>query len=66
MAVLDGERDIVDHRDSAISLGQAPQFNRRHANPPLIAPLAAALVIQRLLYQHRRRWSLAVLWFMTL
>jgi hypothetical protein len=66
MAVLDGERDIVDHRDSAISLGQAAQFNRRHANPPLIAPPAAALVIQRLLYQHRRRWSLAVLWFMTL
>ena len=33
-AVLDGERHVVDHRNLSITLGQAPQFNRRHAHPP--------------------------------
>ena len=36
LAVLDGQRYVVHHRDVAIALGQATQFNRRHANPPLI------------------------------
>ena len=31
MAVLDGKRYIVNHRDIAISLCQAPQLDRRHA-----------------------------------
>jgi hypothetical protein len=35
MAVLDGERDIVHHRDIAVSLGQAAQLDGRHTNPPL-------------------------------
>jgi len=33
-AVLDGERHVVDHRNLSITLGQAPQFNRRHTHPP--------------------------------
>ena len=33
-AVLDGERHVVDDRNLSITLGQAPQFNRRHARPP--------------------------------
>jgi hypothetical protein len=44
MAVLDGERYIVDHRDIAISLAQASQLNRRHARfLPSIPPLAAVV-----------------------
>src|ERR1019366_1323085 len=35
VAVRDMQRHIVDHRDGAVSLGQTPQLNRRHAHPPL-------------------------------
>jgi hypothetical protein len=34
VAVLDMQRHIIDHRDIAVSLGQAPQLNRRHAHSP--------------------------------
>ena len=34
LAVLDGERYVVDHRGVAIALGQAPQLDRRHAILP--------------------------------
>ena len=40
MTVLDRERYVVDHRGRAISLGQIPQFDRRHALPSLTSPLA--------------------------
>src|SRR5262245_61124612 len=57
MTMLDGERYVVDHRDIAISLGQVPQLDRRHALPPLKPPLGAAVSFA-LLYQHRRPFSL--------
>jgi hypothetical protein len=34
MAVLDGERYVVDYRDGAISFGQVSQLDGRHALPP--------------------------------
>jgi hypothetical protein len=32
--MLDGERHVVDDRKLSVALGQASQFNRRHARPP--------------------------------
>ncbi len=36
--VLDAQRHVVDHRRFVISLGQIPQFDRRHAESPYAFP----------------------------
>ena len=35
LAVVDPQADIIDHDKRAEALGQAVQFNRRHALPPV-------------------------------
>jgi hypothetical protein len=57
MTMLDGQRYVVDHGDLAVSLGQIPQLDGRHALPPLNRRFARLYHLHSM-YEHRSSFSL--------